>query len=211
MSYYIMPNNGLSAGYYQQLPVATPLWQEAPVPGWGVNPLRAGPPRVGVGAYATPVGCGSCGDDVPLNSAVLPKYAPIGADASSEQASYGTVALVAAGGIVLGLVFGWLYFSNKKMTPNWHSPKAEREALKRYNEYVREELSRGGDADIVSFEQFVFSGLGGGSDDEYSERVGGRKLGKRSRSRPVLGTRTSEKDYERVERAGHWEDYPWGW
>ena len=120
MSYYQMPNNGLSAGYYQQLPVATPLWQEAPVPGWGVNPLRAGPQRVGVGAYATPVpGCGSCGsysDDVPLNSAVLPRYAPVGADASSEQTSYGVVAAVAAGGIVLGLVFGWLYFSNKKMT-----------------------------------------------------------------------------------------------
>lgn len=113
MSYYQMPNNGLSAGYYQQLPVATPLWQEAPVPGWGVNPLRAGPARVGVGAYATPVtGCG-CSDDVPLNSAVLPRYAPIGADASSEQTSYGVVAMVAAGSIVLGLAFGWLWFANK--------------------------------------------------------------------------------------------------
>lgn len=118
MSYYQMPNNGLSAGYYQQLPVATPLWQEAPVPGWGVNPLRAGPRRVGVGAYATPVpGCGSCGaysDDVPLNSAALPRYAPIGA-AGSEETTYGVVAMAAAGGIVLGLAFGWLWFANKPM------------------------------------------------------------------------------------------------
>lgn len=115
MSYYQMPNNGLSAGYYQQLPVGTPLWQEAPVPGWGVNPMRAGPERVGVGAYATPT-CGPCGaysDDVPLNSAVLPRYAPIGADASSEQTTYGMVALAAAGSIVLGLAFGWLWFANK--------------------------------------------------------------------------------------------------
>ncbi len=116
MSYYQMPNNGLSAGYYQQLPAATPLWQEAPVPGWGTNPLRAGPPRVGVGAYASPA-CGPCGaysDDVPLNSAVLPQYVPIGADAGSEQTSYGVVALGVAGGIILGLAFGWLWFGSKK-------------------------------------------------------------------------------------------------
>jgi hypothetical protein len=109
MSYYALPNDGLSAGYYQQLPEVTPLWQEAPVPGWGTNPMRAGPSRVGVGAYATPA-CGACGD----YSDVLPRYAPIGADASAEQTSYGVVALGIAGGIVLGLVFGWMWFGSKK-------------------------------------------------------------------------------------------------
>lgn len=115
MSIYAMPNNGLSAGYYQQLPAGTPGWQNAPVPGWGINPLRAGPRRVGVGAYAQPAcnGCGVYDDNVPLNSAVLPRYVPIGADASAEQTSYGAVALGAAGGIILGLAFGWLWFANK--------------------------------------------------------------------------------------------------
>jgi len=34
---------------YHELPAGTPGWQDAPVPGWGANPFRAGPVRVGVG------------------------------------------------------------------------------------------------------------------------------------------------------------------
>lgn len=110
MSYYQLPKQGMSPGYYQQLPAGTPGWQDAPVPGWGINPLRAGPRRVGVGAYASPV----YSDNVPQNSAVLPHYVPIGADAASEQTTYGVVALAAAGGIVAGLSFGWLWFGKRK-------------------------------------------------------------------------------------------------
>lgn len=138
MSYYMMPSNGLSPGYYQQLPPGTPGWQDAPVPGWGMNPLRAGPPRVGVGA--TP-GCGSCGaysDDVPLNSFVLPHYAPIGADAASEQTSYGVVALGIAGGIALGLAFAWLWFGSKKPAAMRANPDlGEWEAVDRGMEELR--------------------------------------------------------------------------
>jgi hypothetical protein len=39
---------------YHELPAGTPGWQFAPVPGWGKNPLRAGPARVGVGAAFSP-------------------------------------------------------------------------------------------------------------------------------------------------------------
>jgi len=52
--------NGLSSYYrvtpsmYANLPAATPGWEDAPVPGWGTNPLRAGPERIAVG------GCGAC-------------------------------------------------------------------------------------------------------------------------------------------------------
>lgn len=204
MSYYQLPKQGLSPGYYQQLPPGTPLWQEAPVPGWGINPLRAGPQRVGVGVYS---------DNVPLNSAVLPQYVPIGVSAATEQTTYGAVALGVAGGIILGLAFGWLWFGNKKMTPNWHAPRGEKEALKDYRRYVKEELNRGDTADIVSFEQFVFSGMTGGSDDEELgwSRRGGQKLGKRVPARPVLGTKTTDEDFREAERANEWEGIrPWG-
>jgi hypothetical protein len=43
-SYYAVPPD-----MYQPPPPATPGWQQAPVPGWGTNPMRAGPKRVGVG------------------------------------------------------------------------------------------------------------------------------------------------------------------
>jgi hypothetical protein len=52
--------NGLSSYYavtpqmYNPPPAATPGWDQAPVPGWGTNPFRAGPERVGVN------GCSSC-------------------------------------------------------------------------------------------------------------------------------------------------------
>ena len=104
MSYYELPNDGLSPGYYQNLPAGTPGWQDAPVPGWGINPLRAGPRRVGVGAY---------NDDVPWNSAGLPRYAAIGALAANDPA-WGYIAGAGAGGIVVGLTFGWLWGQRKK-------------------------------------------------------------------------------------------------
>lgn len=102
MSYYSLPNKGMWPGYYQQLPAWTVGAQQAPVPGWGKNPHRAGPPRVGVGAaYA-----------VPWNDAVLPRYVPVGATAG--EATYGHVAGAGAGGIILGLGFAWLWFGRKK-------------------------------------------------------------------------------------------------
>lgn len=41
MSYYELPDNA-----WQVLPAGTPGWQFAPVPGWGMNPFRAGPPML---------------------------------------------------------------------------------------------------------------------------------------------------------------------
>lgn len=57
-SYYMMDR-----AMYQPPPPATPGWQQAPVPGWGMNPFRAGPPRVGVGCAACAAGVGQ--DDAP--------------------------------------------------------------------------------------------------------------------------------------------------
>lgn len=79
-SYYNMPLD-----FYQPPPVETPLWQEAPVPGWGVNPLRAGPPRVGVGAD-TPTTIDLwrpglpryMGGGLPEQNRILPRYAAVG-------------------------------------------------------------------------------------------------------------------------------------
>lgn len=45
MSYY-----SIGPQAYRPVPPGTPGWSDAPVPGWGVNPLLAGPPRVGVGS-----------------------------------------------------------------------------------------------------------------------------------------------------------------
>lgn len=107
MSYQALPNNGLYPTFYQQLPVGTPGWQQAPVPGWGMNPFRAGPSRVGVGA--TP-------GSVRWNDAVLPRYTPVGAAEGSTYTdlTWGHVAGGAAGGIVLGLAFGYVWFGRKK-------------------------------------------------------------------------------------------------
>lgn len=106
-SFYDVPQND-----YHELPSGTPGWQFAPVPGWGTNPYRAGPRRVGVGAlYAD--------GRVPANQAVLPRYAPIDglgcpcagpvgqtATDSYRETTWGHVMFAAAGGIVVGLLFG---------------------------------------------------------------------------------------------------------
>jgi hypothetical protein len=99
MSYWNVP-----PADYHELPVATPGWQSAPVPGWGINPLRAGPMRVGVGG-------GIWEED-----AFLPDYAPIGADAPVDyrETSYGVVALAGSGGILLGMLFGYAWWGLKK-------------------------------------------------------------------------------------------------
>lgn len=45
MSYWKLPHSD-----YVMPAEGTPGWQFAEVPGWGINPYRAGPLRVGVGA-----------------------------------------------------------------------------------------------------------------------------------------------------------------
>ena len=95
MSYVSLPNAGIAPTFYEQLPPALPGWQDAPVPGWGMNPYRAGPSRVGVGALLN------------SNDPVLPRYVQIG---SVPQEAYGYIAAAGAGGIVVGLAMAWLWF-----------------------------------------------------------------------------------------------------
>jgi len=101
MSYVGLPNGGLSPGFYQNMPAFIPGNGPVPVPGWGKNPYRAGPARVGVGAFM-----------VPTNAAVLPRYTPIGVAEGDQylQTTYGHVAGAGAAGIMLGLGLGWLWF-----------------------------------------------------------------------------------------------------
>jgi hypothetical protein len=115
-SYYQVPQS-----FYRDIPAETPGWQNAPVPGWGINPLRAGPRRVGVGGC---VGCIDEGFDEPDNS--LPEYAAVGGcgpcgcgggcsgigEAEEDQykeTTWGHVALAAAGGIIAGMLFMYIY------------------------------------------------------------------------------------------------------
>jgi len=109
---------------YVELAVATPGWQNAPVPGWGINPLRAGPPRVGIGL----------GQSIPGEDDFLPHWAALGADpeAAYHETSWGVVAGAAALGIGVGLLFGYGWWGQKKLTPNksrrrrLRSPRRER-------------------------------------------------------------------------------------
>lgn len=82
MSYYNTPESQ----YYVLPQEGTPGWQFAPVPGWGKNPLRAGPPRVGVGD--SPDGLGAEGDQY-------------------VEATMGHVALAGAGGMIVGAILGF--------------------------------------------------------------------------------------------------------
>jgi hypothetical protein len=75
MSYYAMTDDMYRPPY-----PANPDWASAPVPGWGTNPYRAGPARVGVGRNS----CVACG----------------AADASSE----GLIGLLVAGTAIVVLV-----------------------------------------------------------------------------------------------------------
>jgi len=104
---------------YREGPAGTPGWQHAPVPGWGTNPYRAGPRRVGVGEYYE-------ASTVAVNQAVLPRYAPlsgcgcsgasIGAIESDQynETTWGHVMLAAAGGIVMGVLFGYAWWQGPK-------------------------------------------------------------------------------------------------
>jgi hypothetical protein len=100
---------------YHELAVATPGWQNAPVPGWGINPLRAGPMRVGIGL----------GQSIPGEDDFLPHWAALGADpeATYKETSWGVVAGAAALGIGLGLLFGYAWWGKKKLTPNRRFPR----------------------------------------------------------------------------------------
>ena len=99
MSYWNVPDSD-----YHELPVATPGWSTAPVPGWGINPLRAGPRRVGMGG------------GIPEEDDFLPHYTPLSADPGSayDETSYGVVGLAGAGGIMLGMLFGYAWWGRKK-------------------------------------------------------------------------------------------------
>ncbi len=108
---------------YHEIPSGTPGWQFAPVPGWGKNPYRAGPPRVGVGAAFSP-------GIVPVNQNVLPRYAPLSggcgcgspvgrtlgqtATDAYKETSWGHVMFAAAGGIALGVLFGRSWWKGAK-------------------------------------------------------------------------------------------------
>jgi hypothetical protein len=98
MSYYDMTSQD-----YQPPAAGTPGWQLAPVPGWGMNPLRAGPRRLA----ADPI----TGDQSIPEGSVLPEWSPLG---SEEDAQVGYISLAAAGGIFFGWFLAWAYLRNRK-------------------------------------------------------------------------------------------------
>jgi|SRR5690606_493034 hypothetical protein len=93
-SYYPAPQN-----FYQPPPPATPDWALAPVPGWGANPERSGPPFLAMNGLRT------------MNDAVLPRYTAVGD--SESDANQGYIALAAAGGLFLGWFLSWVYWYSK--------------------------------------------------------------------------------------------------
>lgn len=101
MSYYQMDYSMTNPG--------TPGWQFAPVPGWGANPAAAGPARVGMGC---PGGCrGGVGEEPRTATDIQGRY---------SQTSYGVVASVGAGALLLGVFLGYLAGkrAKKRATPN---------------------------------------------------------------------------------------------
>lgn len=82
---------------YKTLPAGTPGWDLAPVPGWGANPERSGPPVLA------------------MNGSVLPRYTPVDAlgEDSEEAATQGYIALAAAGGLFLGMFLAWAFWFNQ--------------------------------------------------------------------------------------------------
>jgi len=102
MSFWMVPDD-----FYHELPVATVGWKDAPVPGWGINPLRAGPPRVALN-----------GGSIPDEDDFLPHYTPVGLgedpEAAYKETSWGVVAGATAGGIMLGVVFGYAWWGGRK-------------------------------------------------------------------------------------------------
>lgn len=88
---------------YQPPSAGTPGWELAPVPGWGTNPLRSGPPILATNGF---VPARSTIDWTPIRAA--------GAADVEEEANQGYIALAAAGGIFLGGFLVWVYFYNKQ-------------------------------------------------------------------------------------------------
>jgi hypothetical protein len=99
MSYYMMD--------YSMTDPGTPGWQFAPVPGWGVNPAAAGPRRVGVGllGFGQDTGARTVTD-------IEGRY---------SQTSYGMVAAVGAGALLLGVFLGYVAGkrAQKRTTANY--------------------------------------------------------------------------------------------
>lgn len=92
MSYYSMD--------YSMTDPGTPGWQFAPVPGWGANPLAAGPRRVGVGL----------GEEIRTAADIEGAY---------RQTSWGMVAAVGAGALLFGVFLGYVAGKRaKRATPN---------------------------------------------------------------------------------------------
>jgi hypothetical protein len=83
MSYYKMTSD-----MWRGVPAGTPGWQLAPVPGWGVNPDRSGPPILA----ASGLGEG------PMVPTVL---------------NEGHLALAAAGGILVGWLVAYSRLSRR--------------------------------------------------------------------------------------------------
>lgn len=81
---------------YQPPPPALPGWELAPVPGWGMNPERSGPPILA------------------MNGSTWPKYTPVGRGVgdSESDANQGYVAIAAASGLFLGMFLAWMYWYN---------------------------------------------------------------------------------------------------
>ena len=101
MSYYKMADD-----MYRSPPPATPGWQLAPVPGWGANPLRSGPPIIATNGLGSSCGCGpSCGCKACSLSGEGDKY---------RTMTEGHVAMSAAGGIAVGWFLSYVYFMTKK-------------------------------------------------------------------------------------------------
>jgi len=93
-------------GGYAMTNPGTPGWQFAPVPGWGINPAAAGPPRVGVGAHPAPIyqaAVNAFGQDTRTATDIETRY---------KQTSWGVVAASSAAGLLLGVFLG--YVAGKK-------------------------------------------------------------------------------------------------
>lgn len=116
MSYYMMD--------YSMTDPGTPGWQFAPVPGWGVNPAAAGPRRVGVGllGFGQDEGARTVTD-------IEGRY---------SQTSYGMVAAVGAGALLLGVFLGYVAGkrAQKKLTANAARKKATRKKASRKTKRV---------------------------------------------------------------------------
>jgi len=90
---------------YQPPAAGTPGWELAPVPGWGMNPLRSGPSRLALAGETRIPSQWNIADWTPIVDGV-------GAS-SEEDANQGYIALAAAGGIFFGWFLAWAYFYNK--------------------------------------------------------------------------------------------------